>query len=387
MSWIKNGLTIVLSTLIALEGGSFVASKLHLLAVNDDPPYSWNLKRGLDWRNEKELWGGWHKPNAHDEAKASCFDVKYRSNNVGARDDIDYTAAMPSGNVAVLGDSMVEGLGVPLEATFAHGLKAAYGKQGLNFGSAGNFGPLQEYILYRDLVKKIPHDEVVLFFLPGNDFKDNDYRGAGTFNNRYRPYFTQAADGGYSIVYPPGSKPSDRFPSERPKGFYDKIRTFLIAYTYFGNVVRSVYLLKDAHAAPKGPSTGDGYYTGDPVAVAGAAHYVNLLFDQVDPADKKTIVIIPDQGDIRQIRGKGWAYKQLDWYKGLQSIAASHNARFLDLALDPTGAENMDYLNKGYTPWFLTCDGHWSAAGNQMALDRYVAAQAAPAIAPARQKP
>ena len=44
-----------------------------------------------------------------------------------------------------------------------------------NFGVAMYVGPVQYYLIYRQLASKFEHDGLVLFFLPANDFTDNDF--------------------------------------------------------------------------------------------------------------------------------------------------------------------------------------------------------------------
>ena len=43
----------------------------------------------------------------------------------------------------------------------------------LNFGASGNFGPLQELLIYEEF-KHLPHQGLIIYVLPDNDFTDND---------------------------------------------------------------------------------------------------------------------------------------------------------------------------------------------------------------------
>ncbi len=220
MNWIKPFWIISLLTALTLEGSSILASKAGLLLFNDPPAYTMQPPTGLNWRNEKYAWGTWHKTNATDRHVSRCFDVRYQSNDVGARDSDDYKEIDGGNNVAVLGDSFVEGYGIDLDQTFARMLEHSYGKKGLNFGATGAFGPVQQYLIYDGLVSQIPHNEIVYFFLPANDFSDNADTSMDSFAGRFRPYFTKAEpvieDGGndsYQIIYPPDATPSDSYPS------------------------------------------------------------------------------------------------------------------------------------------------------------------------------
>jgi hypothetical protein len=69
-----------------------------------------------------------------------------------------------------------------------------WGRQVLNFGMSGDFGPLQYLILYKGLAKKFEHKGLIVGFLPDNDFTDNDITfwsqpERHTSRLRHRPYY------------------------------------------------------------------------------------------------------------------------------------------------------------------------------------------------------
>jgi len=159
--------------LMLLELSSFIGVKYNFFAYPSIPSYGKALSFiDTEWRNESELWGAWHKKNYVSKSKKSCFDVIYKTNNIGARDNSDYFK--DSEGILLLGDSFIEGVGVNFEKTFAAKLETL-GEKVLNFSSAGDFGPLQEYIIYKQLASSFGHDEVIIFFLPANDFTDNSF--------------------------------------------------------------------------------------------------------------------------------------------------------------------------------------------------------------------
>ena len=45
--------------------------------------------QGLEWRKDMEIFGRWHK-NYESKHIRTCFDIKYISNNIGARDTMNY---------------------------------------------------------------------------------------------------------------------------------------------------------------------------------------------------------------------------------------------------------------------------------------------------------
>src|SRR5205823_2999909 len=99
-----------------------------------------------------------------------CFDAVYRSNSYGARDKDRQKESLGSRRVIVLGDSMIEGFGVDAADRVTDRLERATGIEHLNFGTSGDFGSIQEWLLYTRVKKDFDHSEVMLFMLPDNDF-------------------------------------------------------------------------------------------------------------------------------------------------------------------------------------------------------------------------
>ena len=369
MIWISKGIIF----LLLFELFSFFASKLELLLFNDSPgAYSW-VYIGNEWRTEKEPWGAWHKINSvTDRHQKSCFDITYKSNDVGARDLSNYLFLSKNNNVAIIGDSFVEGYGVENKDTFSFKLEESYGKKGLNFGTSGNFGPVQEYLLYKLLISNIQHNEVIYFFLPANDFTDNDINNIHSFGNRYRPYFSE---NDYKIVYPEKSTPTEWFPSSQTHkpnidSFNQKIKTALVDYTWSANSIRTtIHLMRKFKSQSptnlKIKQTDFSYFTADDYSVNGAMHYVEKLFLEIPKDYPKTIIIIPTLHDLKYIE-KGQKYMHLPWYNKINTIAKDNNARLIDLA---------NYNNYDKT-MFHTCDGHWNKKGNKTALEVFLSQNA-----------
>ncbi len=94
--------------------------------------------------------------------------------------------------VAILGDSMVVALQVPIEQTAADLMERELNEQApleapwevLNFGVAGA-GTLQEYVLHREVAQRYAPDHVICVFFVGNDFSDNSPQ----LSQRQRLYF------------------------------------------------------------------------------------------------------------------------------------------------------------------------------------------------------
>lgn len=139
-----------------------------------------------------EVTGFRHQPSQRvwlsDEAGE--FEGWFRTNSHGDPDP-ERSLGKPQGGyrVAVLGDSMVEAAQVPPEQRFTRLLEQALASAGgtddrleqpvqtvevLNFGVSG-FGTAQEWLYYREHVRNFDPDLVLLFFLPGNDIKNNSF--------------------------------------------------------------------------------------------------------------------------------------------------------------------------------------------------------------------
>lgn len=148
----KNITLLILVSLISLELFSFVATKANLLLFNDFPEIYRTRFSGNDWRTQKDPWGSWHKANATDRHQQSCFDVRYHSNEAGARDTPFSQAKVGSQTrYILLGNSFAEGYGVSFEDTAQAQLEKILGVDVYNFGSDGYFGPVQYYLIYKDL--------------------------------------------------------------------------------------------------------------------------------------------------------------------------------------------------------------------------------------------
>lgn len=170
-----------LLTALLLEGGVRLAAHEGWLAVALPPGGSY-------WWSGHPLLGMWRYPDAHWEHRSACFQVEYRTNSAGAR-DVERPLRAPGPRVVVLGDSVLAGWGVPLEARLSNRLEAATGVPHLNFAMA-HFSPYQELLAYRGIAKQYDHDAVLVGLLPANDFLDSELALAATIPDSYlyRPY-------------------------------------------------------------------------------------------------------------------------------------------------------------------------------------------------------
>ncbi|HKX12506.1 MAG TPA: hypothetical protein VJP40_05090, partial [bacterium] len=205
------------------------------------PTFSWSRKGTGFFRDVPDAWGTWHLPNSSSRHARGCFDFQYQFNSEGMRDKPRERQGSES-RVVVLGDSFIEGWGAKDGERFTDLLESAKGREFLNFGTSGSFGPLQFYLIYEHLAKFFTHDSVLVGILPANDFDDENielWRNRG----RRRPFWVgQAPD--YALSYT----------QAKPKTFFQRnIRPVLKEFSYFYNAAEDAsYRIKALLGEDKG---------------------------------------------------------------------------------------------------------------------------------------
>jgi hypothetical protein len=375
----------VIIGIISLEICSFYLTINYKFLVSDYPVYY--ERRNLSeskWRTEEEEWGAWHKKNSSGRHVFPCFNVTYKSNEVGARDE-SFATIKNASNYILLGDSFAEGYGVGDQDLSKTYIQQALNKRVLNFGAAGSVGPLQYYLIYEKLAKKYPHDGLIIYLLPENDFTDNDYKDwkhvvAADGSERFRPYYQPVGDK-FTYFYPINAKKHDSF-------IMSPFLSNIVEYFWFGNAIKTISIVSKRWKIaaeeknkqlenkqienlnnPKNKTKNDeilraiydrGYFTKNQEQQKAAIFFLEEIIKN-SPARDIVLVAIPSKNDIRYINETNdVGYRETYWWKGLQKIKAESHGRiiFIDLAeyLPPT----TDHL-------FLSCDSHWSPEGNKWA--------------------
>jgi hypothetical protein len=376
----------VVAGALVLEIASFILSMSGLLLINDTPRIYLSVLgdegTGMAWRNEKSSWGAWHKINATDTHITRCFNVRYESNSVGARDR-EYAKKSPSTiRYVLLGDSFAEGFGVDFEKTAKVILEKSLGAEILNFGASGDFGPLQYYLVYRELAKDFEHNRLILFFSPANDFFDNDYsvwRANGwTFwaegVERYRPYSRKDDSGDYAFFYPEHAVKRDNWETQTsPDSSITQLKGFLLKYLWTSNTLRTAKIIfgqmqfsrNDEQAATtsanfKITKSYSGYFDASEDQQLAAVYWITKIVRESD-AERIIIVSIPTMNDFIRIKKGAVPSAQL-WQRQLNRLQddAGGRVRFIDLAGHPP--RDIEGL-------YLSCDGHWSETGNRWAAE------------------
>jgi hypothetical protein len=310
---------------------------------------SYHVSYNAFWVDSNPVFGAWHRPNGHFVHKAGCYSVEYTTNSYGAR-DVERSLHSSKPRTIVLGDSFMEGMGLPDDERLSNILERDSGREYLNFGTGSNFGPLQYALLYKTMAASFDHDTVVVGVLPDNDFKDMSlefHRRMGTVG-RYRPYYGN----NFSIIYDGHFEPNPQ------EGIWDHIEAFLRAYLASYQVGEYIHgRLYDYTATPY-----SGYNDYDDVDLARLKHALEDIKSTADAHRAKVFVfLIPRANDFQRLHQSG--------ANRLGPVMEQWGRQVGIPIKDLLPA--MDARSKGqdYKPYFLTCDGHWSAQGAATAAD------------------
>jgi hypothetical protein len=118
-----------------------------------------------------DIVGFTRAPNSSASFQNTCYripDIKF--NSQGFRDkefqpDNDF-------KIAILGDSFMEAIEVPVDLNTASILSKLLDHRTLNTG-INSYGTTHEFFVYRTFLKPLRPQIALLFFYPGNDIKDN----------------------------------------------------------------------------------------------------------------------------------------------------------------------------------------------------------------------
>jgi hypothetical protein len=303
------------------------------------------------WGDHPEL-GVWRRPNASFEHASPCFDVSYRTNSVGAR-DVERSSDEQAPRVVVLGDSFLEGWGVPDGERLSNRLEAATGIEHLNFAMP-HFSPYQELLAYQTIAKNFEHDAVLIGILPANDFIDSDLDLAGAlplYEYRYRPYLVGSAP------------PYQRFDLREP-GVRHALRTHSYAFNALLRVI-SLWQVPAASPVPDGEArrAPSWFYDYDATQLQRLAWTLTALAREAGDRPV-TVLLVPVLDDFQRQQRSG----PNPLAPQLAALTGSARVKVVDLLPAMTAPA------ASWGRYFFSCDYHWNAEGNQVAFERGSAA-------------
>jgi hypothetical protein len=316
-------------------------------------------KRKHFWADLSEVWGVWHEPNSRVRHRMPCYDLTYEANSHGAR-DIERSLHGAEDRVVVLGDSFVEGPGVEIGDRLTEQLEALTSREHLNFGTSGDFGPTQYYLLYRHLAREFTHGTVVVGVLPVNDFNDDSYEfGRQALWDRYRPYWVGDFPD-YELVY---FKESLDRPGDAPNltadfTLLDMVKESLRSYTYTYNVLSYLRKYASVSAASERPQVYSGFYDFTQDELHRTVYSIGRI--SAAAGDRRVVVaLFPSPPDFTRYDGQ----PETPLASAMRAFAGQYGFEVIDL-LPPMSRGTDDWRS-----YFHTCDAHWNDLGHRKAAE------------------
>jgi lysophospholipase L1-like esterase len=335
-------------------------------------------------------------PNAHGRSvKRGLFDVAVSTNSDGFRDR-EHTRAKPAGRyrVVLLGDSFIEAMQVPFEASVTPLLEERLRRGGtdaevINLGVSG-FGTAREYLALQEYGLRYQPDLVVLFFV-GNDVSDNSQRLDG------RPHLP------YPVVAADGSLIRDAAGAPRFTPFADRVSRvsgLTAVFKQHSKVYRLMRETVDASPGLNGLLYRAGLMSTPPLRV-NAPDPSNFGFYEIyRPSDRPewaaawrstedlllavrdltrrggaelVVVLVPGSWEVDP---QSWAEVQAR-IPGMRGVPMDleRPSRRLNAFLAANGVPVVDLLpgfraeNPARRPLYIRGDAHWNAAGHRLAAD------------------
>tara|TARA_Y100001970_G_scaffold20893_1_gene23723 strand:- start:950 stop:2059 length:1110 start_codon:yes stop_codon:yes gene_type:complete len=347
MNKFKNSLFLFFIILFLIELISFSIVKFNLLEISHIPKIylSNKIVPNDEWWTEEKKWGPWHKANSSTLQKRSCFDVKYSSNEVGARDSSFKSNS--ENDIILLGDSFAEGYGVNYDDTSQKHIEKLNNTNVLNFGVSQNFGPVQYWLIYNEYAKKFNHSTLIIYFLPDNDFGENDYSN-WKGSKRYRPYYKKTSKNNYEIFIPEKSIKNYRSTTKKIKKVF---KDFLWSSNLFVNLN---YEYKIYRSNKRASNTNFSAYFDTSLKQQKAAIF---FLDKIINTSSANVILvsIPRIQDFKRL-SDGYKLEKVYWNNYFsQKDKSNKKFKFVDLIKFPP---------KDINEIFLKCDGHWSPKGN-----------------------
>ena len=361
---LKKTILILFFTGITIELFSFFFSYFNLLPFNTTPEL-YSKSTYHSFKNEKNLWGAWHKKNINVRHIRECFDVRYFSNEIGAKDEKLSIKKNKKKRLLFIGDSFVEGYGVSNEHTIDSYLEKFTDYEIYNFGTSGAFGPLQYYLLYENLANNYEHDGLIISFLPANDFHENDYdywlKNNWNFLDkkkkveRYRPYYVKLDNNKFDYFIPKNAIKRDVWKYRSRVNLKDQLK-YILSYSLWSfNIYKSFKYFDDY----KTKTHYSGYFDSTIEQQEAALFFLEEML-KVNNNKFVLLLIFPTIEDLKRINNSKNNLGTQKWYKELNKLQKNkkYNLHLVNI---------HDHIKKidNYKKLQHECDGHLNIEGNK----------------------
>ena len=329
-----------------------------------------NTNRKPFWGDFNESFGKWRLPN-DSISKHRCDDnslLHYKTNSFGARDkERSLKNTTNKRRVVFLGDSFIEGIMVNTPNRCSDILEKNTKSEHLNFGINGT-SPINYYLIYKSLAKKLEHDVVIIGILPANDFEDysdGDEVSLLRFPI-YRPYWKNT-NNGYSLKYSLASvnqaygslaiynKPKEIFHTKdsvyQNLSIGKKIQGELVANSYLLRLIGEMG--KNNNSEIFNRTSIFESYPKDKWATF--SYSLKKLFEEAK--GKQIIVLtIPTLKDVKLYQKNHINLLSVQ----MERFCRKNNVNYIDLLPFFDNVKNPHEL-------YVECDGHWNEKGEKLA--------------------
>lgn len=309
-------------------------------------------------------------PSSSYILKQPEFEVEVRTNSLGLRDGEPMPVDRHAFRILILGDSFVEGYGVPAESCFVHKLQEmfveGFGQNRVrvyNFGVAG-YSPIIEYLLLKEKGLGLHPHLVVLNYDMTDVQEDYLYGESAEFDEQGTPL----------RVHPSARNFGD--PSVLPEG---ALKTWLHEHSYLMSLVSNfvnpykrfppigesgdIYASRFRHTLDSTKENWETYFVN-------SQKYVKQIADLCAQNGITFILAVAPRGN--QVSGLEWTEerKQYGWgtkvfdsaiFASLEEFARKNGIAYLDMT--PT------FRRRSRGDLYFPIDGHWTTRGNQVAAD------------------
>ena len=195
-------------------------------------------------------------PNARYRHQESEYDYVWANNSLGMRDrERLYHKDPDSFRILFLGDSMIQGYGVPLEQSMVYRLEASLNQpprekivEVLNAGVFG-YGPLLEYRFLQELLPMVEPDVVLVGFFLGNDVGDDYfYTGQLVRGEDGLFYFADMKwpwDYRNEVLNAMTSEAADQPKTNRGRSYFSSLRGYLGSIPRRTHIWRTIKEIRD----------------------------------------------------------------------------------------------------------------------------------------------